>query len=255
MEKPIRSMDMKESKLILKTEKNCSSEAEKPQKFKPSSIRFLQKPKYMNKNIFTAILVFTTFLSYSQSENQVKRILKSVTAFNQVDSLKTAHPSWRIFSEILSDIDTTKYPAIKNPVLGEIRQMTLDRLGAKNFLFKIVETDIDQMCRAQYIYLDGEKYNLAQQDSMAQLIAYKHNTGTDFLDLHAEFNMDGSTPDIGWFNKFMVHDAFFDAVFNQYKGNVFSVRVPDVNGIFIIHKTHENIVRNLYKTIWIGYEE
>jgi len=209
----------------------------------------------MNKNIFTAILVFTTFLSYSQSENQVKRILKSVTAFNQVDSLKTAHPSWRIFSEILSDIDTTKYPAIKNPVLGEIRQMTLDRLGAKNFLFKIVETDIDQMCRAQYIYLDGEKYNLAQQDSMAQLIAYKHNTGTDFLDLHAEFNMDGSTPDIGWFNKFMVHDAFFDAVFNQYKGNVFSVRVPDVNGIFIIHKTHENIVRNLYKTIWIGYEE
>jgi hypothetical protein len=36
---------------------------------------------------------------------------------------------------------------------------------------------------------------------------------------------------------------------------VFSVRVPDVKGIFIIHKTHENIVRNLYKTIWIGYEE
>jgi hypothetical protein len=209
----------------------------------------------MNKNIFTAILVFSVFSCFSQSENQVRRVLKSTVAFNQVDSLKTVHPSWRIFSEILSDIDTTKYPAIKNPVLGEIRQMTLDRLGMKSYLFKIVETDIDQMCRAQYIYLDGEKYNPEQQDSMALFIAYKHNTGSDFLDLHAEFNMDGSTSDIGWFNKFMVHDVFFDAVFNQYKGNVFSVRVPDVNGVFIIHKTHENIVRNLYKTIWIGYEE
>lgn len=209
----------------------------------------------MIKTILTAFLLMTGFFGYSQNVNQARKVLKNVTRFDQLDSLKSEYPKWRIFSEILSDIDTTKYPAIKNPVLGEIRQMTLDRLGMKSYLFKIVETDIDQMCRAQYIYLDGEKYNPAQQDSMARFIAYKHNTGTDFLDLHAEFNMDGSTSDIGWFNKLMVHDVFFDAVFNQYKGNVFSVRVPDVNGIFIIHKTHENIVRNLYKTIWIGYEE
>lgn len=222
----------------------------------PQFLIYLSKPKFiaMFRNLSILILLLASFRAISQTEIQARRLLKGVTGFHQVDSLKSEHPKWRIFSEILSDIDTTKYPAIKNPVLGEIRQMTLDRLGVKNFLFKIVESDIDQMCRAQYIYLDGEKYNPAQQDSMAQLIAYKHNTGTDFLDLHSEFNMDGSTPDIGWFNKFIVHDAFFDAVFNQYKGNVFSVRVPDVNGIFIIHKTHENIVRNLYKTIWIGYE-
>jgi hypothetical protein len=206
--------------------------------------------------LFTILLFFAASLSgYAQSENQARRVLKGVTSFDQVDSLKSEHPKWRIFSEILSDIDTTKYPAIKNPVLGEIRKMTLERLGTKNFLFKIVEIDVDRLCRAQYIYIDGEKYSIAHQDSLGRQIAYRYNTGTEFLDLYEEYNRGMDAPDIGWFNLEMVHPEFFDAVFNQYKGSVFSVRVPDVNGLFVVYKTHENIVRNLYKTIWIGYEE
>lgn len=212
------------------------------------------KPFDMNKTLYILFLIMVSLSCYSQSENQARRVLKGVTRFDQVDSLKSEYPKWRIFSEILSDIDTTKYPAIKNPVLGEIRKMTLERLGTKDFLFKIVETDVDRLCRAQYIYLDA-KYSIAQQDSLARQIAYRYNTGIDFLALHEEYNKGMNTLDIGWFNLEMVHEAFFDAVFNQYKGSVFSVRVPDVNGLFVVHKTHENIVRNLYKTIWIGYEE
>jgi hypothetical protein len=209
----------------------------------------------MSRILFALALFLVSFSSYAQSENQARRVLKGVTSFDQVDSLKTAHPKWRIFSEILSDIDTSKYPAIKNPVLGEIRKMTLERLGAQNYIFKIVETDVDRLCRAQYIYLTAEKYTIAQQDSLARQIAYRYNTGTDFLELYEEYNKGMSAPDIGWFNLDMVHQEFFDAVFNQYKGSVFSVRVPDVDGLFVVHKTYENIVRNLYKTIWIGYEE
>jgi hypothetical protein len=209
----------------------------------------------MFRIIFKVVLLIVSFSSYAQSENQARRVLKGVTRFDQVDSLKSEHPKWRIFSEILSDIDTTKYPAIKNPVLGEIRKTTLERFGTISFLFKIVEMEVDRLCRAQYIYIDGEKYNIAQQDSIGRQIAYRYNTGTDFLDLHEEYNRGMDAPDIGWFNLEMVHPEFFDGVFNQYKGSVFSVRIPDVNGLFVVYKTHENIVRNLYKTIWIGYEE
>jgi hypothetical protein len=192
---------------------------------------------------------------FCQTENQARKVLKNVTRFDQLDSLKSEHPKWRIFSEILSDIDTTKYPAIKNPVLGDIRKMSLEHYGIKSYLFKIVEMDIDRLCRAQYIFVDGEKYSPAQQDSIGRQIAYRYTTGSDFLELYEEYKAGMDAPDIGWFNLSMVHPEFFDAVFNQYKGSVFSVRVPDVDGLFVIHKTHENIVRNLYKTIWIGYEE
>ncbi len=203
------------------------------------------------------LLLFCIFscAAFSQTENQARRALKGVISFDQLDSLKSEHPTWRIFSEILSDIDTTKYPAIKNPVLGDIRKMSLEHYGIKSYLFKIVETEIDRLCRAQYIFLDGEVYSFAQQDSLSRQIAYRYNTGIDFLELYEEYNKGMDAPDIGWFNLEMVHPEFFDAVFNQYKGSVFSVRVPDVDGLFVIHKTHENIVRNLYKTIWIGYEE
>jgi hypothetical protein len=209
----------------------------------------------MIKTILTAFIVMTGFLGYSQTENQARKVLKNVTRFDQLDSLKSEYPKWRIFSEILSDIDTTKYPAIKNPVLGEIRKMSLEHFGIKSYLFKIVETDVDRLCRAQYIFIDGEKHNRQQQDSLGRQIAYLHNTGADFLELYEVYNSGMDAPDIGWFNLSMVHQEFFEAVFNQYKGSVFSVRVPDVNGLFVVHKTHENIVRNLYKTIWIGYEE
>ncbi len=208
-------------------------------------------------NIYAVLLLagFVSFPSFTQTENQARKVLKDVSRFDQVDSLKSAHPKWSVFSEILSDIDTTKYPAIKNPVLGEIRKMTLEKLGATNFMFKIVEFDVDRMCRSLYIYLDGEKYNSTQLDSMGRQITYRYQRGEDFMDLHAEFNMDGADGETGWFNLEMVMPAFFEAVFNQYKGSVFPVKVPDVNGLFVVLKTHENIVRNLYKTVWIGYEE
>lgn len=209
----------------------------------------------MNKNIFTAILVCIVLSYHAQTENQTRKVLKDITALDQVDSLKSVYPKWSIFSEILSDIDTTKYPAIKNPVLGEIRKMTLEKLGTTNFMFKIVEFDVDRMCRSLYIFLDGEKYNSAQLDSIGRQITYRYQRGEDFMDLHAEFNMDGADGETGWFNIEMVMPAFFEAVFNQYKGSVFPVKVPDVNGLFVVLKTHENIVRNLYKTVWIGYEE
>lgn len=209
----------------------------------------------MFRIILPSLFLLVALSGNSQTENQARKVLKNVTRFDQLDSLKSEHPKWRIFSEILSDIDTTKYPAIKNPVLGEIRKMSLEHYGIKSYLFKIVETDVDKLCRAQYIFIDGEKYSTAQQDSIGKQIAYRHTTGSDFLDLYEEYNSGMDAPDIGWFNFEMVHPEFFEAVFNQYKGSVFSVRVPDVNGLFVVHKTHENIVRNLYKTIWIGYEE
>ncbi len=209
----------------------------------------------MFKRITLFVLAIATIQIHAQSENQAHKVLKDITRIDQVDSLKSEHPKWFVFSEILSDIDTTKYPAIKNPVLGEIRKMTLEKLGTTNFMFKIVEFDVDRMCRSLYIFLDGEKYNSTQLDSIGRQITYRYQRGEDFMDLHAEFNMDGADGETGWFNLEMVMPAFFEAVFNQYKGSVFPVKVPDVNGLFVVFKTHENIVRNLYKTVWIGYEE
>jgi len=209
-----------------------------------------------SKSSLGFLLFFLTCSSLSaQSHNQVNKLMKQISHVNQLDSLRSQHPKWHLFSEVLTDADSLKYPFLLNPVLGEIRKMSLEGLATGQFLTKIIEVKKEELCRGEYIFLDGEKFSKTQMDSIAREILYLFNSGVDFSELIESYSMDKKSSELGWFNKEMVLKGFFELVFNQYVGSVFPIQSSEVNGMFVVHKTDENIVRNLYTTIFMAYEE
>lgn len=211
----------------------------------------------MIRPIFTFIfigLVCTLSLVQAQNKMQVDKVLKKIERFNEIDSLKRVHNRWDIYGETISSSDTINFPFIKNPVIGEIYKMVMENRNNQKFLVKVLQKEVQNLCRVQYIFLDGSKFNATEIDSIRAEIHKRHFRGEKFHELVSEFNMDGGTGDIGWFTKEMVVAEFYDPILDRRKDEIFNVSIPKNKWYYVVKKIEDNLVRKLFYTLWMRYD-
>lgn len=202
---------------------------------------------------FILVLLFSPVQSLGQNKLQVERVLKQVTTFSEIDSLQKVHSKWEIYGETLSALDIENFPFLKNPILGEIYKHEIEKRNHQNYLVKILEKETQHLCRVQYIFLDGEKLKMKEIDSIRTEIHRRVNRGEKFHEMIEHYTMDGGSGDIGWFSKEMVVSEFYDPILGKAKGDVFDISIPKNKWYYVVHKTHEDIIRNYFYTIWMGY--
>lgn len=204
-------------------------------------------------SVITFLFAFT-ICGYAQNRLQVEKVLKQINKFNELDSLKRAHSKWEIKGEALSANDTINYPFLKKVAIGDIIKTSLENRNNQQFLVKVLDKEVQKLCRVQYIFLDGEKLSKKEIDSIRTEIHRRVQRGEKFHEMIPEYTMDGGSGDIGWFSKEMVVSEFYDPIVNKEKGEVFSVSIPKNNWFYIVKKTEDNIIRNIFYTIWIRLE-
>lgn len=110
-----------------------------------------------------------------------------------------------------------------------------------NLVYKILAIDSVFSFRASYIYLNGASLTKPQIDSLRKLIIAKYKAGEYFIQLAAQYNMDGNpTGDTGWFPEERMVPGFEMAVRNHKKGDIFTVDTPEQNWYHVVLKTHDN---------------
>lgn len=110
-----------------------------------------------------------------------------------------------------------------------------------NIAFKILSIDSTLSFRANYIYLNGDKFSKLQIDSLRQEIISKYKAGTNFFDLVQQYNMDGNfTGDTKWFTENMMVKNFEQAVRNHKKNEIFQVDTPEQNWYHVVLKTFDD---------------
>ena len=167
--------------------------------------------------------------------------------------MKRANSKWEIYGETLSSIDTINFPFLNNPIVGEIYKMTFENRNNQNYAVKLLKKEVQTLCRVQYIFLDGEKFNSEEIDSIRTEIHRRNQRGEKFSELVEEYNMDGGTGDIGWFSTEMVVEEFYNPIANKLKDEVFDVSIPQNNWFYVVKKTEDNVVRNYFYSLWIRY--
>jgi hypothetical protein len=208
----------------------------------------------MKTIILIGISLFFLTGFFAQNRIQVEKTLRNIEHFSQIDSLKRANPRWEIRGETLSASDTVNFPFLKNSEIGSIVKTTVENRYKRNYLVKILDFEIQHLCRVEYIFLDGDKLQTHEIDSIRTEIHRRVKRGEKFHDMIPEYTMDGGTGDIGWFSKEMVVNEFYEPILTKSKGDVFDISIPEYNWYYVVNKTHEDLVRKYFYTIWVGYD-
>ena len=198
-----------------------------------------------------ALQLFIFEIVFSQNRIQAEKVLKELQSFNEIDSLKRAYPKWEIKGETIASTDTVNFPFIKKPAVGVVYKKILDNNPANQYLVKILSQETQHLCRVNYIFLDGEKLDDQEIDSIRTEVHRRVQRGEKFKDIIGEYTMDGGTGDIGWISKEMVVDEFFTPIQSKSKGEVFDVSIPENRWFYIVHKTHENLIQTYFYTVWL----
>jgi len=206
------------------------------------------------KTAILSVVLFASCQLLAQNKFQVEKLLKKIERFEQIDSLKRAERRMEIFGETISSSDTLNFPFINNPVIGQIYKMTMENRNNQNYLVKVLKKEIQNLCRVQYIFLDGEKLNEEKIDSIRMTIHSRHYIGEKFHNLVKEYNMDGGTGDIGWFSEEMVIPEFFNPILTRRKDEIFNISIPEKKEYYVVKKTEDDVVKNLFYTLWIRYD-
>lgn len=177
-----------------------------------------------------------------------------VNSSKQIDSLKSQYPDWTIYEDNTMQSDSSKFPDIVNSKIGDVITKRYYPNEA-SFAIKVLAEREEEFCKLKYIYLDGNMLPKSLIDSLRADILASYNNGEDFESLVGIYTMDGnSTGDLGWFSKGIMVEAFFNAVFNRKKGEVFEVDVTQNNWYYIVLKTHDNKLEKSKSLVVIKYD-
>ncbi len=191
------------------------------------------------------LLIFTflifSFQSKAQSEDEVEKALSKIESFDQADSLKEAHKSWKILSNEIY-LGSFFYDSILfHSTVGSIVRKQY-KVDSPVFLNKVVSKGKEELCKVDYIFLDGKAHTMKEINNLRTLIIKKYQEGISFVDLAAKYNEDGNfTGELPWFHKGAMVDEFDEAVRNKKTGEIFTVDVPNNQWYYVILKTEENM--------------
>ncbi len=201
---------------------------------KPRSVSCYSKTDIVMKQILLGIFILTTTISSGQN---ISAKLKNVRTLGDAEKFISSNPSLATEMVFLSsDVDTSD---LQKQLLTKSKG---DVFKIDGYLYKVVSDTTIKSLRGSYIYLDGSKLSLSEIDSIRNLIMTKYNSGTTFLDLFKEYNMDGNPNDgdLGWFQEGMMVKEFDVAIQEHKKDDVFKVDVPSNNWFYIVKKTYDD---------------
>lgn len=191
------------------------------------------------KSILILSLIFITFQSLGQTKND-KKILKrldSISDVYQAVDFVANNPERNAEIEYLSsDKDSL---AISKTLLSK-KTGCIVTIGEN--IYKLISSETIYSYRVSYIYLDGNKMNQVQVDSLRNIILEKYENGESFFDLANKYTMDGNTKggDLGWFKSKDMVKEFEDAVKEAKTGTVFKLDIPKLKWHYLVKKTHDN---------------
>jgi parvulin-like peptidyl-prolyl isomerase len=204
-----------------------------------------------------SLLLFTIFLqllSYSQTREEVEAALSDITRTDQLQELEKAHPDWNIIEITTLASDSLLYPQVVKAKVGDVVMKT-GNIMATTDLHKILVEEEVEVCRAQYIFLNGNELSDKELEIIKKEILKRYERGANFRDLIDEYTMEGiKSGDTGWFYKGMMLDEFENAVREHKRGDIFVVEVPLGKRHFIILKTHDNKMEKAKIGVSITYK-
>ncbi len=205
----------------------------------------------------SSLLLFTFFfqlISYSQTREEVEAALRDITSFEQIEELQRVHPAWYITEITTLESDSLLFPQVIKANVGDIVMKTGNLIPTTD-LHKILVEEEREVCRVQYIYLNGSHLSDKEIESIKNEILRRYNKGANFRDLIDEYTMENiKSGDTGWFYKGMMLDEFDNAVHAHKRGDVFVVDVPDKKMHFIVLKTHDNKLEKAKIGVSITYK-
>ncbi len=182
------------------------------------------------------LLCFLFALQFTINGQVANSILSKINTVEQAKDYINKHPTTKAKLFVIeSNKDTTKnLLSLYNKKIGFIFKLKTNN-------YKILNIDSVLSFRVSYIYISGEKFSKKEIDSIRQEIIFKYNTGSSFLELVPQYNMDGNqTGDTNWFVENMMAKDFEIAVKNHKKGEIFTIDIPSNNWHHIVLKTYDD---------------
>lgn len=197
----------------------------------------------LNTLLFSTFLLFSMLCSKSilaQTEAEATEALKNITSLDQLDSLKSAHPSWMISIHKTLEEGITANPKLTTAEVGSFVQTQYSDKAPK-LQHKIIKKGTEDACRVKYIYLDGTKHKTKEITKIRKKILQEQEEGTPFQVLVEKYNEDGNpTGELNWFYTGMMVDVFDEAVRNRDAGDIFTVDVVKNNWYYVVWKPEAN---------------
>lgn len=209
----------------------------------------------MNIRITGLILLLCfTLTNKAQSLKEVTQTLKSINSLAQVDSLKTKHPAWDIYSNKMMNSDTS-FPTAGVVSVGDI-VLKQYSAGTRTYAMKVLKHENTDLCKVKYIYLSKASLSQQQIDSIREVIIARYKKGEDFETLVKTYTMDNNTTgDLDWFYEGMMVDEFDKGVRHRKKGEIFTVDVPENGWYYVVLKNENNKTEKSTIFVMIEYNE
>lgn len=182
------------------------------------------------------ILIILSCCSSEILGQVVSKDLLTIKTVSEAEMFIQKNPKMdgKIFT-INSGIDTSE---IITPLYTK-KQGFVFRIDDYNY--KILQIDSALSFRVNYIYLNGEQLSKNQIDSLRKEIIASYKSGTSFINLASQYNMDGNiSGDTGWFTENMMVKEFENAVRTHKKSEIFTVDTPSQNWYHIVLKSYED---------------
>jgi hypothetical protein len=206
------------------------------------------------KSILLLFTLFFHLLSHTQTIEEVRAALTDITNLRQIEDLEKAHPAWYITEIKTLESDSLLFPQVIKGNVGDIVTKTGNLIPSTDLHKILVEEEIE-VCRAQYIYLNGSNLSDNELEIIKKEILTRYDKGANFRELIDEYTMESTkSGDTGWYYKGMMLDEFENAVSAHNKGDVFVVDVPKNKRYFIILKTHDNKMERAKIGVSITYK-
>ncbi len=126
------------------------------------------------------------------------------------------------------------------------------RVGAKRSFddapqktyYKVIEKYTIPYYRVSVVYLDGNKMDKAEINSLRSKVVRMYNEGFKFQDLARQYSMDNSANqggDLGWFTEGELHPEFERQVIegNYRSDDIFMIDIPETNSYYVALMTYD----------------
>lgn len=202
----------------------------------------------------TGFLLLTCFsiAVNAQSEKEVRAVLEKFTSEEEIDALKAKHPNWDMNMDIT--LSNENFPTVVNAKPGDIVKKQYYSYSPV-YLMKVLSVGEEELCKVNYIFLDGKELSRPTIDSIRAVIVEKYNSGQSFEKLAKEYNMDAGDGKMDWFPKGRLIGEFDAAARLHKKGDIFTIDVDSMGWYYVAFKPEDNKMGKSVKAFAIALKK
>ncbi|TBN06840.1 hypothetical protein EYD45_02860 [Hyunsoonleella flava] len=165
-----------------------------------------------------------------ETQEQAKQFIKDKYAFNS-----------KIFT-----FNEEKHKSQLAKALFQLEKgnVKTEKAANEKTIYKILEKTTNTYYRVNYIFLDGNTYNLESIDKLRENLIEKHKNGIPFSTLANQYSMDENGKkggDTGWFTLGSMPTELENAIILDNHGleDIYSVDIPSKQWYYLVLQSHE----------------